>query len=111
MTKENIKYRNGAWLLGSEVLGGVSQIQINCKTWQRKSEELENRQLINDNIYTISPKGILVIGNTSEFNNDLEKLTSFELFRQSLSNIEIITFDELFERAKFILGNTDNLSI
>lgn len=105
-TKENIRYRNGAWLLGSEVLGGVSQLQINSKTWQRKSEDLENRVLMDNNIYTVRPKGILVIGNTSEFNNELEKLTSFELFRQSLSNIEIITFDELLERARFIVGNT-----
>jgi Domain of unknown function (DUF4263) len=102
--KENVRYRNGAWLLGRELLGGVSQIQVNCKSWQEESQELKNRELINRRIYTVRPKGILIIGNTAEFGDDLEKVTSFELFRQSISNVEIITFDELLERAKFILG-------
>lgn len=107
-TSENIRYRNGAWLLGSELLGGVSQLQINCKTWQKSSEDIQNRLLIQQRIYTVQPKGILLIGDTSQFENDSEKLTSFELFRQGLTNIEILTYDELLERAKFIVGNLKN---
>ncbi len=108
---ENIKYRNGAWLLGSEVLGGVSQVQINCKSWQKRAEEFENRELINDGIYTVLPKGILLIGNTSEFKNSLEQLTTFELFRKGLNNVEILTYDELLERARFILGQSKNRNL
>jgi hypothetical protein len=104
-TKEHLKYRNGAWLLGSELLGGVSQVQVNCKSWQKSAEDIVNKELIENKIYTVRPKGILVIGNTSEFENDIEKITSFELFRQSINNVEIVTFDELCERAKFIIGN------
>jgi len=104
---ENKRYRNGAWLLGSEVLGGVAQVQANCKTWQKNSEELINRKLIENGIYTVQPKGILLIGNTAEFKNDLEKLTTFELFRKGLNNVEILTYDELLERAQFILGNKE----
>lgn len=104
-TKQHVKYRNGAWLLGSELLGGISQIQVNCKSWQKSAEDIVNKELIEKKIYTVKPKGILVIGNTSEFGNDIEKITSFELFRQSINNVEIVTFDELFERAKFIVGN------
>ncbi len=103
--KDNVRYRNGAWLLGSELFGGVSQIQINCKSWQKRAEEIENRKLMDQGVFTVMPKGIVVIGNTNEFKNDLEKITSFELFRKSLNNIEIITFDELLERARFIVGN------
>ena len=32
-----------------------------------------------------------------------EQYSSFELFRRSLNSPEIITFDELFERAKYIV--------
>lgn len=103
-TGENKRYRNGAWLLGSEVLGGVEQVQVNCKSWQKRAEEFENRELVNNGIYTIMPKGILLIGSTSEFENDIEKLSSFELFRKGLNNVEILTYDELLERAKFIIG-------
>ena len=31
-----------------------------------------------------------------------DKLQSFELFRRNIQNVEILTFDELFERARFI---------
>lgn len=104
-TKKKIQYRNGAWLLGSEVLGGVSQVQINCKSWQKEAEDLKNRGLIDKGIYTVKPKGILLIGHTKEFGDNLDKLTSFELFRKGLNNVEILTYDELLNRAKFILGN------
>tara|TARA_B110000858_G_scaffold171420_1_gene201906 strand:+ start:77 stop:610 length:534 start_codon:yes stop_codon:yes gene_type:complete len=110
-TGENIKYRNGAWLLGSEVLGGVAQVQTNCKSWQKRAEELDNRGLMNDGIFTVSPKGILLIGNTSEFDNNLEQITTFELFRKGLNNVEILTYDELLERARFILGQSNNQNL
>lgn len=34
-----------------------------------------------------------------------DKFSSFELFRRNLFNPEIITFDELYERAKHILNS------
>lgn len=106
--RDNVKYRNGAWLLSSELLGGLSQIQVNCKSWQKSAEELNNRKLIEKGIFTIQPKGILVIGNTKEFEEDIEKITTFELFRQGLSNIEILTYDELYERARYIVYSEEN---
>jgi hypothetical protein len=58
------------------------------------------------NIFTHEPKGILVIGNTNQLNS-FEKRNSFELYRQNVHNPEIITFDELLERAKFIVGDSN----
>ncbi len=85
--------------------GGISQIQINCKTWLRKSFEPENSDELNSkNIFTVNPRGILVIGNTKELDNR-NKIETFESFRRNISNPEIITFDELYERAKFIVQN------
>lgn len=100
---ENIKYRNGAWLVSPHLSGGVAQIQANCKTWLRKAYEPENsEELVPQNIHTVNPKGILLIGNTNELNNRT-KIETFELFRSNISNPEVMTFDELFERAKFIV--------
>ncbi len=50
---------------------------------------------------TVLPQGILVVGNTSELDNE-DKIRSFELYRRNLRNPEIITYDELFARAKFV---------
>lgn len=57
-------------------------------------------------IYTVQPKGILIIGNLNELKTEDEKV-SFELFRRNIANPEIITYDELLERAKFIVRNEE----
>ena len=101
---EEVKYRNGAYLQSSDLVGGVSQLQINCKTWLRKSVEPENQDKLNPDTYTINPRGILVIGNTKDLDNR-EKIESFESYRRNTLNPDIITFDELYERAKFIVEN------
>lgn len=101
-----IRYRNGAYLLNSELIGGVSQIQINCKTWVRNCMSIENQEkLSRDNIYTVCPRGILVIGNTRGFVNDRERIETFQSYRNNISNPEILTFDELYERAKYIVSH------
>lgn len=106
---KNKELRNDVWLLSGELLGAVSQIQVNAITWNRNSQEKENAKILEvDNIYTVEPKGILVIGNTIEFQNNESKLNCFEIFRRNLHNPEVITFDELYVRAKFIVHNKPN---
>ena len=102
-------YRNGAWQLGEDLTGGVSQLQANCRCWEIEGAQAEqNREALQQKkIYTVHPKGILVIGGTTQLNN-IDKRNTFELFRQSITNPEILTFDELYERAKFIVEHADN---
>ncbi|GAJ11150.1 unnamed protein product, partial [marine sediment metagenome] len=86
-SKKGIRYRNGAWLLSRNLIGGVSQLQINCKTWMRKAYDPENiEKLSKKNIYTLNPKGILVIGNTNYLDNNREKIETFEAYRRSITN-------------------------
>ena len=58
---------------------------------------------------TIDPKTLLIIGNSSQFKGDDRdsrvKAKTFELYRRNSRNIEILTFDELYERASFIVNN------
>jgi hypothetical protein len=35
-----------------------------------------------------------------------EQLSSFEFFRRGVLDVEIITYDELYQRAKFIVEDT-----
>lgn len=78
--------------------------------WEIKSQT-EQFDSSGELIYekTIDPKTILIIGNTSQFKGtDREsviKAKTFELFRRNSRNIEIITFDELYEKASFIVNN------
>lgn len=99
------KYRNKVYELGSNLTGGVSQLQSNCRTWilegSRQDENVE--RLAAEDISTYEPKGVLVVGHTAQLSNRNEKAT-FELFRRNLHNPEIITYDELLERAKYLVS-------
>ncbi len=107
---EEKKYRNRTYKLEGEFIGAISQIQLACKTWEIEgSRDINNiRSLEDRKIYTYEPKGILVIGNTKALEDDIDRYHTFETFRQKLHNPEVITFDELLERAKHILGDIDS---
>jgi hypothetical protein len=98
-------YRNGAWSIGEELSGGVAQIQANAESLQRKSQSgLENiRTLDARRMAVAAPRGILLIGNTKQLDNDDKKHT-FHRFRRNLWNPEVITYDELLERARFLVA-------
>lgn len=101
-------YRNGAHELGSELTGGVSQMQANCSKWEKEGSQTEDNIeiLLKQKIFTVQPKGILVIGHTRQLDG-ISKRNTFELFRRNVVNPEIITFDELYERSRFIVENDD----
>ena len=62
-----------------------------------------------ESLYLLKPKSFLVIGTLNEFKNEKgqiheAKYSSFELFRRSINDIEIINFDELYEWALAVIG-------
>lgn len=108
------EYRPDCWNVSRELSGAVSQIQ---KTVQRTINELPTQNRLNDNegnptgetVFLYKPKSYLIIGTLAEFVTEKgineSKFSSFELFRQNIDSPEIITFDELFERAKYLINN------
>jgi hypothetical protein len=101
--------RSGSWRLSEDLMFAISQILEQKAEWQIKSKTVQfdkDRKPIQQK--TQDPKTILLIGKTTEFSGtDLDqiiKAETFELFRRNLRNIEILTFDELFERASFIIN-------
>jgi antiviral defense system Shedu protein SduA len=61
-------------------------------------------------VYSYKPKSFLLIGKLSEFlthgGPNRERFASFELLRKNTIAPEIITFDELLERAQFIASRS-----
>jgi len=97
------KYRSGAHKLGPDLVGSIVQVQQKCFQWQEQSGLSQNRKILEKRvIFTHEPKGILVIGDTNTL-NDLNRRRTFESFRRRTTKPEIITFDELLERARFIV--------
>lgn len=99
--------RSGAWGLSNELTDAVSQLQANLSIWDSEgSRTSSNRDSLEDaGVYTVAPKGIIVIGNLNELVGDRDKHQTFHRFRNSLQGIEILTFDELLARARFIVEN------
>ncbi len=58
-------------------------------------------------ISTIRPRQIVIIGNLAQLadgqNINVEKMTTFELYRRDHQEVEILTFDELYERSRYIV--------
>ena len=112
---ECASYRPETWHISEELAGGVAQvhrtIQKSVKNIQTKTEVKDDEgNITDDQLFLYSPKSFLIIGSLSEFIGDNGKInetkySSFEMYRQSLKNPEIITFDELLERAKYIVKN------
>lgn len=107
---ESKEYRNDVVLPSEDLIGGVSQLRVNGRTWEQQGSQVpKNRDLLEEaSIYTIQPRKILVIGNTNELNNRLKR-ENFELFRRGQSDVEIITFDELLYRAQYIAEHTEEI--
>lgn len=97
-------YRNKVYGLSQELVGGIAQVQSNCRTWALEgARQEENRELLEQRgIFTYEPKGILVIGNTKQL-DEMNKRATFELFRRNLHNPEVLTFDELLARASYLV--------
>lgn len=110
--------RSKSWKLSNELIESVSQILEQKASGQIK---IENEELFTEDGVLITQKAfdskvILLIGNLDieekRASNQREwayKLRTFELYRRDSRNIEIITYDELYERAKYII-EADNLT-
>lgn len=105
------EYRNKVYLMGKDVVGGVSQLQSYCRRWVTEGSKQEDNVVVTEEsgIYTYEPKAILVVGDLY-YLDDRDKRASFEMFRRNIHNPEIITYDELLARAKFIVKTDDQLS-
>lgn len=110
-------YRGECWAISDELAGAIAQT---LKTVQKSIKDLNTKieikdkggDLTGEEVYIYQPKSFVIIGNLNEFKSEYgineDKYSSFELFRQNNINPEIITFDELLERAKFIVKNSEN---
>lgn len=105
-------YRTNVWNPSSELSGGVVQLQ---HVVQNALEEIgrevrlegEDGSPTGETLYNLRPRSFLVVGNLSEFQTgngvNKYKYSSFELYRKSIQQPEIITFDELLHRARYIV--------
>ena len=115
---ERNQYRADVWPPSAELAGGVAQVQT---TVHAAIETLGHKLSPADDagdptgeiLFNIEPRSCLVIGSLEQFQTDrginVPKFRSFELYRRHTWRPEIITFDELLERARFIVEHGPEL--
>lgn len=111
-------YRAACWAPSDDLSGAVAQIQA---TASYASEEIFGKITMKDGlgfptseeVFNFQPRSFVVVGSLSQFVGDhgvnQEHLRCFELYRRNISQPEIITFDELYERARHIVEVGENL--
>ncbi|MCP9762978.1 Shedu anti-phage system protein SduA domain-containing protein [Lacihabitans soyangensis] len=101
------KSRTNTWDFSNDFIEAFSQTLAQRSDFYNKKEIIDNDSKIIDlEIHRIlDPKAILIFGNRNKEFPHIRDLGSnyksecFERFRNSNSNVSIITYDELFERA------------
>ena len=107
------KNRSNCWSLSNSLIDAFSQILEQKASGQIKIET--TKELIGDNYEEITQrsydsKTILIMGSWAQINDDpigikRIKEKTLELFRRDSRNVELVTYDELYERARFIVHN------
>lgn len=106
---QNDRYRSGCWAVSGELSSAVTQTQKTAFEFTRnRFRDVRKDDEGNDTAdvtYAIEPKSYLVVGDLSEISGNDDKVACFELYRRNVRSPEILTFDELYHRAKCIVEN------
>lgn len=106
------EYRPGCWTASNELSAAVTQTQKTVFEFtQHRFHDLlkdENGNHTNKAAYAVEPRSFVVLGNLSQLQGNNDKIACFELYRRKLVAPEIVTFDELFQRARCIVDNLSN---
>lgn len=103
--------RAGTWRFSTGFMDAVSQVLEQKAEWltaAQSGDHFDKSGMRRLEARTRDAKTILVIGNRTEFDQSgnlrdaTVKRDTFELFRRDTRTLEILTFDELLDRAKFI---------
>lgn len=103
--------RAGTWEFSPDFIGAISQVAEQKAEWLQfagTGDHFDKSGQSSLEARTKNARTILVIGSSQEFSEGYDARTAnvrkdtFELFRREVRSIDILTFDELLERARFI---------
>ena len=96
------EYRDNIYSVSTDLSGAINQILNYKDCFQKEYNQLTSNTSPTSELF--NPKCLLIVGNQKKeiINKNLRR--SFELYRSEMKSVEIITFDELFEKIKFIVN-------
>jgi hypothetical protein len=108
------QYRPGTWAPSKELVGGLAQLRA---TLHEARREIGDALALKDSegaprgveALNFAPRAYLLVGNLDEFSTEhglnIDKFRNFEEFRRNITGVEIVTYDELFYRAKSLVAD------
>lgn len=90
------EYRKGVYNVSSELTGAIQQVLV----YRRSLVEERARLLTDAGVELFSPRCVVLIGHAGKELADAARREAFELFRRQLADVEVITYDEMFERTR-----------
>lgn len=109
-------YRSRAWAPSEELSGAVAQMLASVDGLERQYGEqfsMKDKQgnPSGEHALIARPRSVVVCGSLSEFMTEhgvnQDKFRSFELYRRHLVSPDIVTYDELLERARLIVESVE----
>lgn len=95
------EYRSGCYSISKDLVGAVVQIKTQKDSFLKEYNGLKvQSEEFGINFEAYDPKIYLFAGNNSDF--DFAQRRSFELFRNELKDVEIITYNELIDKLELI---------
>jgi len=95
------KYRDGAYPPSSELGGAISQVLEYSETL---SAEFHSLNTPDSRITLSQPYSLIIIGNAAKELTDDAKCRSFERFRERMTGVRVLTFDEVFRRIEGLIS-------
>ena len=95
------RYRDNIYNISSDVSGAIVQVSNYKHSLSQDFYSLKNDKL--QDIETFNPQSLVIIGNIAKELKDSDQKKSFELFRNELKNVQVISFDELFSKVKVLI--------
>jgi len=87
---------SSTWKINEKLANSLVQLLSQKTAWVSNT----------NNKFPIDPKCLLIYGNTDQIDDKEIKRKTFEMFRRDSRSVEIITYDELFRRAYYIVHQT-----
>ena len=107
---EEVKYRDNVYAPSQELTSSIVQVKEQKDSFMKDYNSIWRRSYEEGiNFKAFDLKCYLIIGNTSDLN--AKQIESFNLFRNELRTVEIITYDELISKMEIlykVLGGKDD---
>lgn len=95
------QYRDNIYPPSKELTGAIVQVKKQRELFMKSYDVVRSKSSNSGINYTATiPKSYLIIGKTEGLNPD--EIASFNLFRNELRDVEILTFDELYQKLELI---------